>query len=150
MAKIVSDHNDCCVIVDQINKTVRSPLFSYYYLSMPWIDLQIILLMLDTNIYSRILVIYSISLAMALLFILNIPMSGITMSCKKLYNKLNSIIAKKRMVLSMKLKILNLIERLAGPETWIYCYELFPFTNYELYLYTANCVKFYFLFSSLI
>ncbi len=87
---------------------------------------------------------------MALLFILNIPMLGITMSCKKPYNKLNSIIATKRIDLRMKLKTIELIERLTGPEIGIYCYDLFPFSNYELYLYTANCVTNLFFFSSLI
>jgi hypothetical protein len=86
-----------------------------------------------------------IIIKMSILCILKIPMSK---SSKKPYNKLNFLIAKKRKDLRMKFKIIDSIERLAKPEIGIYCLDSFPFTNYEFYLYIANCAKKFFSFIS--
>ena len=37
--------------------------------------------------------------------------------------------------IKLKWKVITLIERLAGPTIGIYCFNLFPFTNYEFYQY---------------
>jgi hypothetical protein len=73
-------------------------------------------------------------------------MSSIPKSAIKPYVKLNSLIARKRINLQIKLKIVDLNERLSGPIIGIYCFELFPFTNYEFYLFAANCVMNFILF----
>jgi hypothetical protein len=73
-------------------------------------------------------------------------MASIPKSAIKPYVKLNSLIARKQINLQIKLKIVDLIERLSGPVIGIYCFELFPFTNYEFHLFAANCVKNFILF----
>ena len=37
-----------------------------------------------------------------------------------------------------KLKVISLIEKLAGPPITVYCYDFFPLNRYEFYLYARN------------
>jgi hypothetical protein len=146
LKKILVDHNKCCLIINKINENIKYLGFTYYYLSVPLIDLLIIATILDTNRIIRILAIFSTVIIVLLLICLNISMASIPKSAMKPYVQLNSLIARKRINLQMKLKIVDLIERLSGPVIGIYCFELFPFTNYEFYLFAANCVKNFILF----
>ncbi len=146
LKKILLDHNSCCLNMNKINEDAKYLTFSYYYLAVPLIDLLVIATILDTNQFNRILIILLSIIGVLLLFCLNIPMSNIPKSAMKPYVKLNSLIARKRIDLKMKLKILDLIERLSGPVIGIYCFELFPFTNYEFYLFSIKCVMTFILF----
>jgi len=49
------------------------------------------------------------------------------------YLNVNSIMVKKKMALKYKLKVLSFIETLSGPTIGIYCFDFFPFNNYEFY-----------------
>lgn len=101
------------------------------------------------HIINRFLSIIVALAVTSFLLILNSTMSLIPNAAHQPYGKLNSLIAKKRIRLNHKLKVCALIERLSGPVIGLYCYELFPFTNYEFYLYVANCVKIFILFVGL-
>ena len=59
---------------------------------------------------------------------------------KLIYTFIISIIARKQFGSMTKLKVIPLAERLSGPILGIYCYDLFPFTNYEFYVFCVNCV----------
>ncbi len=52
--------------------------------------------------------------------------------------------------LKLKLKITGFIEKLGGPVIGFYCYNLFPFTTYELYEYLVFVSSNYFLLNDLI
>jgi hypothetical protein len=146
LKKILVDHNNCCLIINKINENVKYLTFSYYYLAVPLIDLLVISMILDTNRINRILIILLSIIIVLLLICPNISMSSIPKSAMKPYVKLNFLIARKRINMKMKLKIVDLIERLSGPVIGIYCFELFPFTNYEFYLFSINCVMTFILF----
>ena len=45
----------------------------------------------------------------------------------------------------LKFNVLTLIERLAGPTIGIYCFDIFPFTNYEFYQYIVAASSLYIL-----
>jgi hypothetical protein len=150
LKQILLDHNKCCLIISKINENVKYLTFSYYYLSVPLIDLLVIAIILDTNQLNRILTILLAIIGVLLLLCLNISMSSIPKSAMKPYVKLNSLIARKRIDLKMKLKIVDLIERISGPVIGIYCFELFPFTNYEFYLFAVNCVMNFILFMGIL
>ncbi len=146
LKKTLLDHNKCCLIINKINENVKYLTFSYYYLSVPFFDLLMIAILLDTNQFNRILTILLLIIGSSLLLCLNISMSSISKSAIKPYVKLNSLIARKRINLQIKLKIVDLIERISGPIIGIYCFELFPFTNYEFYLFAADCFANFILF----
>jgi len=146
LKKILHDHNKCCLIINKINENAKYFTFIYYYLAVPLIDLAVIAIILDTNQLNRILAILLTIIGVLHLFCLNISMTSIPKSAMKPYVKLNSLIARKRIDLKIKLKIVDLIERISGPVIGIYCFELFPFTNYEFYLFAINCVMNFILF----
>jgi len=49
-----------------------------------------------------------------------------------------STVQRKLRSFKLKFHILIFIERLAGPTIGIYCYNIFPFTNYEFYQYVIS------------
>jgi hypothetical protein len=86
--------------------------------------------------------------------------ASLSSASKGSYYSLNSIIAKtsslaaKRWSLNgipnrSKIKIINLIERLAQTEITVWCADLFPLNNFELYLFIAAVAKNLFLFIGL-
>ncbi len=150
LENIIYEHNVCSKITDRINGKAKYLICLLYYLSVPVLDLLIIIVIFDgMHIINRFLSIIVALAVTSFLLILNSTMSLIPNAAHQPYGKLNSLIAKKRIRLNHKLKVCALIERLSGPVIGLYCYELFPFTNYEFYLYVANCVKIFILFVGL-
>ncbi len=45
------------------------------------------------------------------------------------------LIARKSVDIKIKIKVHQLIEKLSGPAIGYYCYEFFPLTTYQIYLY---------------
>jgi len=76
------------------------------------------------------------------------------------YKDLNSIIARemnpqckprfKEIPLDIKLKMINMIERMAQTEMTVWCLDLFPLNAFEFYLFIAATSKNFFLFVDLI
>ncbi len=83
-------------------------------------------------------------------YTMSYTMSLIPTAAVRPYQALNSIIARKSLKLKLKLKVCQLIEKLSGPVIGLYCYEFFPFTSYEVYLYVTNCVSNFILFMGLL
>jgi hypothetical protein len=72
MAKILRDHNNCCAIIERLNKNFKYMAFSYYYVSVPTVDLTLIAAMLDTNVINKVLSVLMVLIEISLLFILHI------------------------------------------------------------------------------
>jgi len=97
----------------------------------------------------------------AIVFIMTNESASLSRESKGCYYSLNSIIAKesssavKRWSLNVipkeaKMKIINLIERLAQTSITVWCLDLFPLNNYELYLFIASVSSNFFLFVGLL
>ena len=132
-------------LIIKINSWLKYLTCAYYYLLVPLIDLVLIVLVAETNNYLRLLL-----CSLAFVIIVNLVyvtyiLSLIARSAHYSYPLLNSCIARQspQNVLNLRLrcKLLALIERLSGPVIGIYCYDLFPYTNHEFYIFCANCVK---------
>ena len=63
---------------------------------------------------------------------------------------LHRFMTENQLPLKERLKTMEMIERLSGPDIGFYCYDLFPMNSYEFYIYVANCCKNYFLINSLL
>ena len=124
--------------------------FAYYYLIVPSIDLAILSYIRETKFIPKLMVGSITSLIIVNLFIVNYLLSSIAREAHSSYQLLNTLIVRKNLGLRLKLKILSLIEKLSGPVIGIYCYDLFPFTNYELYIFTINCILNFMLFYNLL
>ena len=145
----LSEHNDCCRLINAINEWMKYLLFAYYYLIVPAIDLFILIIIREHSMILKLSIAGLAGLAISNLFILNYVLSSISSKAHSSYRLLNSLFVRKHLSLRLKLKILSLIEKLSGPVIGIYCYDLFPFTNYELYIFTVNCISNFILFYGL-
>jgi len=106
------------------------------------IDLFILLsIHQEVDIINRTLASIIAIIGVFVLFIFNYSMASVSKAAHRPYNKLYSIIVRKSITTTFKLKVLELIEKLSGPVIGIYCLDLFPFTNYEFYLYISNCAQ---------
>ena len=63
---------------------------------------------------------------------------------------LHRYMAENQLPTQQRLKTMEIIERLNGPDIGFYCYDLFPMNSNEFYEYVANCCENYFLIDSLI
>jgi len=120
---------------------IRFLFLVFYLISVPAIDLMLIL-SIDKNldIIKRILASICSVIAIILLFLINYSLSMFQKEAHRPYNRLNSIIARRPATTALDLKVLGLIEKLSGPVIGIYCLDIFPFTNYQFYLYISNCI----------
>lgn len=139
---IVRQHNIFCAAVQHLNDSSKYLSAIYYYFTIPIIDLLIILTTVqDLNLFSKVAVYFVILVALSLIGSLGLILCSMSKSVHSPYIKLNVALLKiKPGNLRIKWKVLGLVEKLAGPTIGLYCYDLFPFTTYKLYNFTANCV----------
>ena len=143
-------HDQCCRIVLDINSWMKNILFVYYYLIVPAIDIAIIYILNEHLVVIRNLVIFITFVLTFNLFVFNYLLSTIGTEAHKCYSYMNTVFVKSGISFETRLKVSNLIERLSGPLIGIYCFDLFPFTNYEFYLFFVNCVSNFLLFFELL
>jgi len=139
------DFNNINLTTDKINESFKIMAFIYYYLSVPALDLCIIVAILENEFLFLCISALLATIGFIILFCVNYSFSSISREAHLLYKPLNSIFVRKSLNLQLKLKINAAIERLSGPVIGIYCYDLFPFTNYEFFLFVINCVSIFFL-----
>ena len=143
------EHDECCRMTLTINAWMRNFLFVFYYLIVPIIDLAIMYLLFEKNILIRLMNIILIYVGAFNMFVVNYWLCSVGREAHKSYPFIRSILSRKRLGLMTKLKVISLAERLSGPLIGFYCYDLFPFTNYEFHLFCVNCVSNFTLFMGL-
>ena len=144
------EHNFCSKLTMDINAWMRYMMFIYYYLTIPILDISMMIILFETNMIFK-LILYIIIIICALnLFIFNHILTATGIEAHNCYAILNTIMARKRMRIYTRFKVNMVIERLAVPLIGMYCLDLFPFTNYEFFLFIANCISQFFLFLDLL
>ena len=114
---------------------MKNILLVFYHLIAPIINMTIIYI-IEEPVY--IYKFWSFALSMTVIcsiFVANYLVTIIGREAHRSYAVLNSLIVRKRLSGRIKLKVLGLIERLSGPVIGVYCYDLFPLTNYEFYFF---------------
>jgi hypothetical protein len=140
LINIIKDFNDSCLITSITNNSTKELNLFSYYISIPLLNLCIIAALYEEQII-LLLILSSISiLGIIVLFWINYCLSSIAEKSRSLYKPLNSVVVRNVLNLKLKLKICSMIERISGPVIGLYCYDLFPFTNYMFYHFVANCV----------
>jgi len=148
---VLRDHNNCCGIIDLFNKNAKILNIIFYYCSVTFTDIILILALLDrTNTIARAITIYVTICTIFVITLPNYSMSMIPREVNSFYPKLNSLIVRSRLQLRMKLKVCSLIEKISGPVIGLYCFDFFPFTNYEFYIFSVNCTMSFILFMGLL
>jgi hypothetical protein len=147
----IEEHNQITILCMKNNQSVNLILLIIYYLYSPLIDMVLYLAIYIDHFYIKLLGISVTFFLILFLFLFSSTTVWLRKSAHFPYNNLNSIIAKQKWIpLSKKMKIVSLIERLAGSEIAVYCYDFFPLNNYEFYQFIASIVGNFFLLMSLI
>ncbi len=85
-----------------------------------------------------------------ILFSFQYMSSSLSSAAHNITSNLYTFLFRNRVSIVYKLKICAFIEKLDGPIIGYYCYDLFAFTNYELYQYIAFFSSNYILMNDLL
>jgi len=147
----IEEHNQITVLCMNNNQFANLILLLIYYLYSPLIDMALYLAIYIDNFYFKLFLIAGTFLFILFLFLFSLTTAQLRYSAHFPYKNLNSIIAKQNEIpLEKKMKIVGLIERLAGPDIAVYCHDFFPLNNYEFYEFIAIISSNFFLLIGLI
>ena len=142
----LEEHDRCCqYTIVEINSWLSQLIFIYYMLSIPLFDMAFAFICFEDRLWLRLLVFGLILLIGGNMIFVNHLLTRIGTKAHQSYKFLNSLMATKKLSLRVRMKCLNLIERSSGPLIGIYCLDLFPFTNYECYVFIVNLFSNFFL-----
>ena len=145
--QLLNEHDYFSRIISKTNEWLSRMLLLFYILILPTIDLGIIMIILDST--TALILGTIIIICIILIMIFNYTLSTIASHSHISYQNLNSVLCRKSLPLSLRLKVVALIEKLSGPVIGFYCYDLFPLTSYNIYLFYAQCASFFILFMSI-
>lgn len=120
-------------LVKELNEVLKYGLALIYGVGIPIICAGLYLLFfVKPPLLFRVALASLLFNVSAAMFGSNFVCGGVSAAAHKPYIYLNSIFGRMKGT-SRKLKLLNLIERLAGPKIALYCLDLFPLTNKEFF-----------------
>ena len=149
--KIIAEHNQICKLTHDINKLVKLYIFIFYYLASPTLIAMVDLteephLALIAKFINTILIV----VIFGAIFVINLMSSRISKASTLPLKYLHRYMAENNLPTKQRLKTMEIIERLCGPDIGFYCYDLFPMNSYEFYIYVSNCCKNYILIKTLL
>ena len=153
----IHEHNEICEINQRNNLSLRLGLLFIYYVGSFIIDLNIINAFYydNTLLIIRLLFVNVSCFWIAALFVIAYASASLEKASNSPYAKLNSIIAKLEVDLTQisvenKIKINNLIERLAQTQITVWVLNWFPLNFHEFLSFFAAVVSNFFLIVGLI
>jgi len=135
------DHNQICCINQRNNRLLSPSMFMIYFVLSIIFDILIYTVINMKNFALRILFTFFSIIVSFLLFLMSIFSAYLSTSAHAPYKRLNTYIITRSLTYSNKFNILNLIERLGGPDIATYCGDLFPINMFTFYLLVANVLK---------
>jgi len=157
----MSEHDQICKMNQRNNQFLKWILCLVYYVASIIIDLSLIQsFYMNNQLIVKLFFLMATVYFTAVILIIALVTASLSSAAHGSYYSLNSIIAKsssltpKRSGLygipkGRKMKIMNLIERLAQTEITVWCADLFPLNNNELNLFIAAVASSFFLFVDL-
>ena len=147
----MKEHNYVEKMTRDVNQFLRANTFLLYYIATPGFLTSIYAThKQDTTFSGRIMVFFVAVGGTVFLFSLNFMSTWVSTAAHKPYRMLCSLMFTNiRITTKERLKLLSFIEKLSGPDTGFYCYDLFPMNNYEFYQYICISISNYFLVMNL-
>jgi hypothetical protein len=154
----IREHNQVYQIHEKNHQLIRLLLFVLYYFFTPVLNILILMSIFseaneDSNQMSVLIFRLSITsgsiLAVIVFFIFTYSSTSLLRSAHAQHHMLYSFMATQKntnrsnlILYKLKamsfLKIMSFLEFLSGPPITVYCYNLFPLTSYELYIFYYN------------
>jgi len=134
----INKHNYYSQLTAKFNRLFKYNLAIVYFTSAPGLALLLSLALNTTySIYIRAAY-YTLIVQIGFgLYLFNYIASSYSSSAHDFTSILYKFLTEKHISIFHKLKIYSFIEKLSGPVIGFYCFDFFPFTNFELYQYMA-------------
>ena len=135
----------------KLNDLFKYIIFSLHYISTP--SSYILMFMIhskDSNQWVRYWAAFTFVLIVIIIFSINLFCALFSRQAHSSIKHLYSFITKTKPALHNRIRIMNFIERLSGPDIGFYCLNLFPINNLEFFQYVVNCIAYYILFLTFI
>ena len=113
----------------------------YHYFLVVIIDHFLLLIINDMEIEIKVGLIFILIVILIIWIFLIHVFNSVTVEAHKPYQKLHSLIESEKIKISLKFKIIDIIERLSGPIIGFYCLNGCAFIHYELYLYFSSIIS---------
>jgi hypothetical protein len=149
----IHEHNYFTELTQKLNKMMSIGLGIVYFCGTPGIDILLHLSIYSKNSYLCLFYALFCFQALIFLFIFTFMISRVSSAAHNVTSDLYKFLTIKyttRIPLIHKLKISAFIEKLCGSTIGYYCFDLFPFTSFELYQYLYFISGTYFLLNDLI
>ena len=147
----IGEHISITHYTNQLNNYLKVIIFCLYYIISPVLMIGIYLTLSEkSDLYFRVVFYFVISLGTSVTFAVTLMSCRVTHFARKPLKYLHRYLIENHMTVRQRLKTLDLIESLSGPDIGFYCLDLFPMNSYEFYLFVINCISNYLLISNLI
>jgi hypothetical protein len=146
----IDKHTHYSELTLEYNKIFKYVLAIVYLLITPLHNIAVYMSVSETDTLFRLVYLFKLITISIILFIVNYISSSLSSSAHDFTSDLYTLLVSKRIAIQHKLKISAFIEKLCGPVIGYYCFDLFPFTNYEFYQYVSFVSSNYILLSGLI
>ena len=151
LKRVISQHNRLATQTKLVDDVFRFVVFIIYYVASPALMLMIYLSHAkDTALLSRSIYILIVSVPFFVVFYLNLVCSQISHSSVKPRVLMFKFLIEHKIKIQDRIKLMQFIEKLSGPDIGFHCWNLFPMNNYTFHQYVANCALTYLLILSLI
>ena len=149
--QIIAQHNHICQLIQDINQIYKWYIFILYYFANPGLLVLLKISQGDNlNLIGKIFIIIVFIVIFGGCIVANLFSSRVNKASILPLKYLHRYMAENQLPLKQRLKTMEMIERLSGPDIGFYCYDLFIMNSNEFYEYVANCCKNYFLINSLL
>ena len=149
--QFISQHNQICNLIHDINQVYKLFIFILYYFANPTLMVLFKISQRDNlNLMGKIFNSIVFIVIFGGCIVANLFSSRVSKASILPLKHLHRFMAENRLTIKQRLKTMEMIERLSGPDIGFYCYDLFPMNSYEFYIYVANCCKNYILINSLL
>ena len=151
LKNVIWQHNIVSAQIHYIDGVFRFVVFILYYVGSPALMLLLYLSHSpETTKFLRPVFIFILSIVYFVVFYLNLTSSQISHAAVMPRNSMYKLLISGKLKINERIKIMQFIEKLSGPDIGFHCWNLFPMNNYTFYQYVANCVLTYLLILGLI
>jgi hypothetical protein len=150
--KTINKHNRYYLFLKTTNEVAKTKLLIYYYVLITYLAICSLIVQLNqTQPIVRFYFAFLICWVVFVVSFINTILSSVSLAIHNSYPLLCELIAKhsSRMKINLKLKLINLIEKLSKKRMGFTCYDCFTFCYFELFIFYVNLISTYILFYGL-
>ena len=146
LKKYIHQHNTLSEQVEAIDRVFKFLILLLYYAASPsFMAFLYLSHAKDTNLMLRLIAIFYIAIVFSIILVLNLIASQISGSARQPLKYLFRYLIQCDLTINDRLKIMQFVEKLSGPDIGFHVWNLFSMNNYTYYQYIATCVYNYFL-----